>query len=104
MNKVMNTLDLNTDHEAMPMLPMKDSTTSTHFLVHKAAKDGSLDVVQRYLEEKRNVAVMDDKEMSPLHYAAQYNRVNILTALIKAGIDVNVRGEGNITALHLSAR
>ncbi|XP_031557765.1 uncharacterized protein LOC116294318 [Actinia tenebrosa] len=100
--------DLNSEPEAMPMLPtgkIITSAGSTTFLMHKAAKEGCLDVLQRCIDENKMAAcMMDDKDFSPLHYAAQYNQTSVLTALIKAGVDVNIRGDGDITALHIAAR
>lgn len=106
-NPVMKFRNLNGEPEAMPMLPTGKTVTSTAtpFLIHKAAKEGSLDVLQRCIDEnKKSASMMDDKDFSPLHYAAQYNQTNVLTALIKAGVNVNIRGEGDITALHIAAR
>lgn len=93
------------DVEIMELLPVETPVTSTSSQIHRAAKDGRLNVLKACLEANpRSLNMLDDKEMAPLHYAAQCNRREIIDYLVEAGADVNIRGAGNITPLHIAAR
>ena len=46
----------------------------------------------------------DKKELTPLHYAAMYNRKNCIKLLLENGVDVNcVGGIDDVTPLHLAS-
>lgn len=93
------------DVEMMELLPVEAPVTSASSQIHKAAKDGSIQILKSCLQSNpKSKDSLDDKEMAPLHYAAQCNRRDAVKELIKAGADVNIRGEGSITPLHIAAR
>ena len=60
------------------------------FLYNKAAKSGDVSILERYLEDGKSDSryecnPFDHDDMSPLHYAAKYNRVEIIEKLLKFG-------------------
>ncbi len=47
---------------------------------------------------------LDEKSLTPLHYAARYSHLAMMKLLIELGADVNKRGDDNMTPLHYAAR
>lgn len=93
------------DVQIMELLPVETPVTSTSSQIHRAAKDGNVRLLNSCLEANRKwLNLLDDKEMSPMHYAAQCNRQEIIEKLLDAGADVNIRGKENITPLHVASR
>ena len=43
-------------------------------------------------------------QVSPLHYAARHNHLEVITMLVDHGGDVNIRGDDGLTPLHYAAR
>lgn len=94
-----------TDVQNLELLPIETPVTSTSSQIHRAAKNGNVDLLNSCLEENpKYLNLLDDKDMSPLHYAAQCNRREIIEKLLDAGADVNNRGKDNITPLHVASR
>ena len=53
---------------------------------------------------KADLHVRDEKRLTPLHLAAQYNEnPAVITALLKAGADLHARDEHGLTPLHWAA-
>ena len=61
--------------------------------LHRAAQDGDLDRVNELLERKYPINRFDDLGKTPLHYAVQDNRIEVVERLIKAGANVNAHDE-----------
>ena len=55
-------------------------------------------------ENIRKIDDLDEKKLSPLHYAARYSNIEILKLLIKHGANPNQAGDDDMTPLHYSAR
>ena len=65
-----------------------------------AVKTGDLDVVSHFIAvHMADVDVKDGSGWTPLHYAAYYGHVSIVSALLGSGADVNVKGNGGWTPL-----
>ena len=55
-------------------------------------------------ENVKHIDDLDDKKLSPLHYAARYSNIEILKTLIHYGANPNRAGDDEMTPLHYSAR
>jgi ankyrin repeat protein len=64
--------------------------------LHIAADEGDLDEVRRLVSEGYPVTEFDELSMTPLHYAAKGNHLEMARFLIEAGADVNAREEAKI--------
>jgi ankyrin repeat protein len=61
--------------------------------LHQAAQDGDLARVNELIERKYPVNRFDDLGKTPLHYAVQENRLDVVKRLIEAGANVNAHDE-----------
>jgi ankyrin repeat protein len=61
--------------------------------LHHAAKAGDLTRVNELIERKYPVNRFDDLGKTPLHYAVQDNRIEIVKRLLEAGANVNAHDE-----------
>src|SRR5205085_10036372 len=61
--------------------------------LHRAAQDGDLARVNDLIERKYPVNRFDDLGKTPLHYAVQDNRMEVVKRLIEAGANVNAHDE-----------
>lgn len=61
--------------------------------LHQAAQDGDLARVNDLIERKYPLNRFDDLGKTPLHYAVQYNRIEVVKRLIEAGANVNAHDE-----------
>lgn len=67
------------------------------------AEDGHLEMVEFLLANKATFNVRDDKGLTPLHMAADYDHVDVAKWLLDHGADVNARDKQGRTPLHLAA-
>ncbi len=51
---------------------------------------------------KESFECRDDNKMAAIHYAALYNSVNKLKAMLEAGVDINLTGDKGRTPLHIA--
>ena len=51
-----------------------------------------------------NVNSLDEKDLTPLHYAARYSNFKMLVVLHENGADLNKKGDDGMTPLHYAAR
>jgi ankyrin repeat protein len=61
--------------------------------LHRAAQDGDLARVNDLIERKYPLNRFDDLGQTPLHYAVQNNRLEVVKRLIEAGANVNAHDE-----------
>jgi ankyrin repeat protein len=61
--------------------------------LHRAAQDGDLVRVNELIERKYPLNRFDDLGKTPLHYAVQDNRLEVVKRLIEAGANVNAHDE-----------
>ncbi|MES2469594.1 MAG: ankyrin repeat domain-containing protein [Verrucomicrobiota bacterium] len=61
--------------------------------LHRAAQAGDLARVDDLIERKFSIDCFDDIGKTPLHYAVQDNRLEVVKRLIEAGANVNAHDE-----------
>ena len=54
-------------------------------VLHMAAVSGDVDMVDLLLSNGANVLAVDKQGLTPLHLAAQYNRLSVVASLLKNG-------------------
>ncbi|XP_037083097.1 transient receptor potential cation channel subfamily A member 1 homolog isoform X2 [Pollicipes pollicipes] len=92
--------------------PFRSSHLDLSKGLHQVAREGDSEMMRRLLDSllshnerlQRRLNQLDAERLSPLHYAARYNRLDTVRLLIKYGARVNIRGEDGLTPLHLAAR
>jgi len=74
--------------------------------IFEAAEKGTIEDVRYFVERKGvDVNAKDERDRTPLHYAATGNlNVEVLQYLIYKGADVNTKDDGDWTPLHWAAR
>ena len=63
-----------------------------------ASAEGLTEIVMLLLKNKRNINVTDMWGNTPLIWAAQFNNMDTVRALVEAGCDITIRGYQNKTA------
>ena len=72
--------------------------------LHAAAATGNIDAVKKHIEAGSDLNVKDPEGGAcPLSTAALFGQTEVAEALIKAGADVNCRGNDGATPLHVAA-
>lgn len=72
--------------------------------VHKAVVDGDMELVEELILSGRSRA--DDRgpgDMTPVHYAVQYDRDDIVRLLLTHGANPNLRNSSGLSALHMAS-
>ena len=73
--------------------------------IFKSIENGNLDEVKKIVEDnKSKLKSKDDYGRTPIFYAAEYGKYNILDYLIKKGAKVNKADREKSTPLHYAAR
>ena len=86
-----------------------------HKSLHQMARDGDVQVLKDYihlLEVNEGISdlkfnELDDKKLSPLHYAARYCNSEMVEFIIERAdesFDINQKGDDDMTPLHYVAR
>ena len=61
--------------------------------LHQLARDGEIEVLKSVLasdnEISKHINDLDEKKLSPLHYAARYSNIEVMQILINNGADPN---------------
>ena len=71
------------------------------FQLHKAARQGQLQVVNWLIEEEeQKIEECDKFQMTPLHYAAEFGHIKVTKFLIEKGANIEVKNEDGNTPLH----
>jgi ankyrin repeat protein len=72
-------------------------------LLHSAALGGSTKVARWLLDNGAELDARTDLHgLTPLHYAANYGRYDLVSLLVGRGANVNARAEDGTTPLHLA--
>ena len=73
--------------------------------IFDAARDGTVDDVRYFIDRiEISINVFDDEnDLTPLHYAARHNSVEVVQLLISHGSDVNAKSDNGWTPLHGAA-
>ncbi|EDV27939.1 uncharacterized protein TRIADDRAFT_53001 [Trichoplax adhaerens] len=75
-----------------------------------AAKSGDIDILEDYLSDsdivhdKFECNRLDRHKLSPLHYAAKYNRIDVVKYLLRYGADIDCIGGDGVTPLLIAAK
>jgi ankyrin repeat protein len=77
--------------------------------LHQQARDGDADMLRAIFqnpktEHLKHINDLDEKKLTPLHYAARHSNFEVMTILVENGADVNKLGDDNMTPLHYAAR
>jgi hypothetical protein len=84
--------------------PLINERVGKSSYLHRAAGQGRLDLVKRFIADEANdLNLLDEKGMTPLHHAVFGGHVDVINALLDAGANPNVQAEHGITPLHLAA-
>ena len=70
-----------------------------------ATRDGDVETLRQVLSDPknsilRNVNILDEKKLTPLHYAARHSNIEAMKILVEHGADVNKLGDDDMTPLH----
>lgn len=75
--------------------------------IHQMARDGDIETIRTWLQDdelRKHINDLDEKKLTPLHYAARNSNIDIMKVLSENGADVNKMGDDNMTPLHYAAR
>ncbi|XP_071138004.1 transient receptor potential cation channel subfamily A member 1 homolog isoform X4 [Mytilus edulis] len=78
--------------------------------IHQSARTGDFESLNEYLKTihsnqlRKKVNAKDENRVTPLHYAARYNHLDVARKLIECGANVDARDEEDLTPLHYTAR
>ncbi|GBN21247.1 Ankyrin-3 [Araneus ventricosus] len=72
-------------------------------LLHKAASNGSLEIVKHLVDKNADVNAKDSKGAKPIHYAALRGHQDIVQYFMELGLSINERGGRNWSLLHYAA-
>ncbi|KAK2177685.1 hypothetical protein NP493_585g01008 [Ridgeia piscesae] len=86
----------------------KQTTNMLHLNLHQCARERDVTKLRQLLKaaphSKEKLNEHDREGLSPLHYAARYDRFASVVVLVKAGADVNDKDDDGATPLHCAAR
>jgi ankyrin repeat protein/beta-lactamase regulating signal transducer with metallopeptidase domain len=68
--------------------------------LHQATKDGDIEQVKRLIAEGADTSALDDRDCTPMYYAALYGRKEIVEVFLANGADVNDRDDVGYTLLY----
>ena len=72
-------------------------------LMHIAAADGRLDVIEKLKERNDDTNTRDEIGRIPLYYAAEHGKLEIVKWFKEQGVDITVKDRFNMTAMHWAA-
>ena len=73
--------------------------------LHQLARDGDTQGIKQWLHKyTHNINELDEKKLTPLHYAARYSNIEVMKILVENGADINRLGDDDMTPLHYAAR
>ena len=77
--------------------------------LHQLARDGDTDTIKALFSDSYNDTIkyineLDEKKLSPLHYAARHSNIEVMNILVENGANINKLGDDSMTPLHYAAR
>jgi ankyrin repeat protein len=78
---------------------LDDYVDGDHALIHIAARNDDIKLVQWLLINNASINRTDSKGMTALHYAARYNQVDIVKLLINNNVNINIHDSYRKTPL-----
>lgn len=87
----------------LKILKNPPDTTDLELQLLDAAKAGDLDTVQRIVLGNTHIVNcrdLDGRHSTPLHFAAGYNRVQVVEFLLEHGAEVHASDKGGLVPLH----
>ena len=92
--------------ELKKMVNSKDERQKTP--LHKAAENGSLEMVKILIEMGADIDAKDEGKATPLHYCILVGNIEIVKILLQKGADMEARLEGEVisvcTPLHVAVK
>jgi len=90
--------------EKSALLQINDTDNEGMTLLHHAAENNQINLVEFLLAQNANVNVHTKKTLlTPLHYAAFNNNTGIMSLLLNKGAIINARKQYGLTPLHTAA-
>ncbi|KAL4233751.1 hypothetical protein ACF0H5_008431 [Mactra antiquata] len=95
---------------AMPAIPRVESSNEImNLTLHQCARMGDVKSAKILLSNmggniKKKINMLDEDDLTSLHYAARYNQLNIVKLLVENGASISPRDEEGLTPLHFAAR
>lgn len=91
------------------MKKVESSTEIMNLTLHQCARNGDTRSMQILLGNmgsniKKKINVQDEDDLTPLHYAARYNQLEVLKLLVENHAAIQARDEEGLTPLHYAAR
>ena len=73
------------------------------------ARDGDVETLKQILCSPKSIALkqindLDEKKLTPLHYAARHSNIEAMKILVDHGADVKKLGDDNMSPLHYVSR
>uniref|UniRef100_A0A0K2TKJ7 Transient receptor potential cation channel subfamily A member 1 homolog [Aplysia californica] n=1 Tax=Lepeophtheirus salmonis TaxID=72036 RepID=A0A0K2TKJ7_LEPSM len=109
-----STFRLSVDQVNVPLLEVTSissivSREQKYKSLHQICREGYIEILEKfatqYKEELLNTFNnLDEKDVSPLHYAVRYTNIDIAQFLLDMGANPNVQGPDKMTPLQYAAR
>nr|XP_014347992.1 PREDICTED: ankyrin-1-like isoform X2 [Latimeria chalumnae] len=90
--------------EVLKINNINEANTLNETLLHIAAANGHISVIQYLIEKGTKTDVRDSKGRSPLHRAAENGHVNAVKTLLQAGADIYAFNKESKAPLHVAAQ
>ena len=90
------------NHKLMSFLMEINISLQTNNSLHKAARDGNVDVVELQLKEHVDINIQDENGETALMLASKNGHIQVVELLLKEHADVNIQNEDGDTAIMLA--
>ena len=84
----------------IPGIPKYQFLIFTMSKLHKAVREGQVQVVEWLIKSGDNIEERDNFEMTALHVAAQFGQLEVMKCLIEKGAEKDVKNQEGNTPLH----
>ena len=68
-----------------------DTMHNSHFLIHVAAQEGHLNIVEYLVNQKADINAKDKDKWTPLHCAAEKGHLSVVEYLVNQKADINAK-------------